>query len=355
MGLIESLFDIGYLGLVIALGLRLLLEKRKDAKMFGGMALLLGLGDAFHLIPRVLSHLTENGFTKYSSLLSYGQLITGITMTLFYVLFFLYYRQRSEDKSLTKIIIVVSLVVIRLVTLALPQNNWGGEGNYLMGIIRNIPFALLGGFIIVWCYQNKNKEGLKFTSECITVSFLCYLVVVLGATFVPSLGAFMMPKTVAYILLIVVGYKYFIKNFTSENLIKLSIVYALLGLMGGVFYREFSKAFNYLTATSLNFVHLHLLVLGFIFYLVLFAIFKNEDVSKLKRPLLIYNIGLGWTVTSFMVRGIYTITSNGYAPFKDAALSGIAGLGHIVLGVGLIYTLITLLKQINSKEIEANK
>ena len=245
--------------------------------------------------------------------------------------------------------------MIRLVTLALPQNNWGGEGNYLMGIIRNIPFALLGGFIIVWCYQNKNKEGLKFTSECITVSFLCYLVVVLGATFVPSLGAFMMPKTVAYILLIVVGYKYFIKNFTSENLIKLSIVYALLGLMGGVFYREFSKAFNYLTATSLNFVHLHLLVLGFIFYLVLFAIFKNEDVSKLKRPLLIYNIGLGWTVTSFMVRGIYTITSNGYAPFKDAALSGIAGLGHIVLGVGLIYTLITLLKQINSKEIEANK
>lgn len=355
MNLFESLFDIGYLGLVIALGLRLLLEKRKDAKLFGGMALLLGFGDAFHLIPRVLGHLSENGFEKYAFMLSIGQLITGITMTLFYVLFFLYYRQRSEDKSIVKVIIVASLVLIRLVILALPQNKWGGEGSYLMGIIRNIPFAILGGFIIVWCYQNRNKEGLKFTSECIFVSFLCYLIVVIGAEFVPALGAFMMPKTVAYILLIVIGYKYFIKNFTSQNILKLSIVFAILGLMGGVFYREFSKAFNYTATTYLNFVHLHLLVLGFIFYLVLFSICKNEDASKLKLPLIIYNIGLGWTATSFMVRGIYTITSNGYAPFKDAALSGISGLGHIMLGVGLIWTLIYLLKNVTNKEILESK
>ena len=318
--------------------------------MFGGMALLLGFGDAFHLIPRVLAHLTENGFEKYNAMLSIGQLITGITMTLFYVLFFLYYRQRSEDKSKLKLIIVLSLVLIRLILLVLPQNNWGGESNYLFGIIRNIPFAILGGFIIVWCFKNRNKDGLKYTSECITVSFICYLIVVIGANFVKALGAFMMPKTIAYILLIIIGYKYYIKVFNSINLFKLSIVFAILGLMGGVFYREFSKAFNYSEATALNFVHLHLLVLGFIFYLILFCICKKEDITKLKYPLIIFNIGLGWTITSFMVRGIFTITSNGYTPFKDALLSGIAGLGHMILGVGLILTLLSLLINIITKE-----
>lgn len=57
MKLFESLFDLTYLVLVIALGIRLLLEAKKEAKLFGVMAVLLGLGDAFHLIPRVLSHL----------------------------------------------------------------------------------------------------------------------------------------------------------------------------------------------------------------------------------------------------------------------------------------------------------
>ena len=45
----ESLFDIGYLAIAIALGIRLLLLNSKEAKLFGIMAILLGLGDSFHL------------------------------------------------------------------------------------------------------------------------------------------------------------------------------------------------------------------------------------------------------------------------------------------------------------------
>ena len=58
MGLMESLFDLTYLMLVIGMGVRLLLEKNKNAKLFGIMAVLLGAGDAFHLLPRVISHLS---------------------------------------------------------------------------------------------------------------------------------------------------------------------------------------------------------------------------------------------------------------------------------------------------------
>ena len=48
MAIFESLFDVTYLSLVIGLGVRLLLEKTKGAKLFGIMAILLGMGDAFH-------------------------------------------------------------------------------------------------------------------------------------------------------------------------------------------------------------------------------------------------------------------------------------------------------------------
>ena len=47
MKIAESLFDISYLVIVIALGIRLVLEDSKDAKLFGLMAIVLGLGDSF--------------------------------------------------------------------------------------------------------------------------------------------------------------------------------------------------------------------------------------------------------------------------------------------------------------------
>ena len=88
MAIVESLFDVTYLSLVIGLGIRLLLEKSKDAKLFGLMAILLGAGDAFHLLPRIVSHLNPKGFEGHSFALSWGQFITSITMTIFYVLYY---------------------------------------------------------------------------------------------------------------------------------------------------------------------------------------------------------------------------------------------------------------------------
>ena len=82
MAIIESLFDVAYLSLVIGLGIRLLLEKNKGAKLFGIMAILLGGGDAFHLIPRVIAHLSPLGFEGHYFALSWGQFVTSITMTI---------------------------------------------------------------------------------------------------------------------------------------------------------------------------------------------------------------------------------------------------------------------------------
>ncbi len=72
MAVIESIFDILYLSIVIGLGVRLLIFKGKESNLVGWMALLLGFGDAFHLIPRVMAHLTPDGFITYERALSWG-------------------------------------------------------------------------------------------------------------------------------------------------------------------------------------------------------------------------------------------------------------------------------------------
>ncbi len=57
-------------------------------KLFGIMAVTLGLGDAFHLVPRAIA-LCTTGLEDYTVALGIGKLITSVTMTVFYIL--LYY------------------------------------------------------------------------------------------------------------------------------------------------------------------------------------------------------------------------------------------------------------------------
>ena len=181
-------------------------------------------------------------------------------------------------------------------------------------------------------------EGLRYTGLLIFLSFLFYLPVVIGARFVPLLGVLMIPKTVAYVLLVLVGYRYFIRTFTALNLLKTSFVFLILGLSGGVFYREVTRAFQYSAYTTLAVLHVHLLVLGALFPFILYAILKEKagELSSLKRPFTLTLSGLALTVVCMTVRGLSQITVTETLPFPDGALSGIAGIGHILMGIGLV-------------------
>lgn len=55
-----------------------------------------------------------------------------------------------------------------------------------------------------------------------------------------------------------------------KRLMNVSIVYGVLGLIGGVFYREFSKLNGFTGFTTLSVVHTHYLILGISMILVLF-------------------------------------------------------------------------------------
>ncbi len=354
MALIESLFDATYLCLVVALGARLLLEKTRGAKMFGIMAILLGAGDAFHLVPRIVSHLSPGGFTAHAAALSWGQFVTSITMTVFYVLFYQYYRQQSGDRDPKKASAIYLLALLRIALVLMPQNGWGAaEGSYLFGIYRNIPFAALGALLIYWTYLHRQKPGLRYMSLMIFLSFAFYIPVVLWSGTFPIVGALMMPKTVAYLMIVIFGYRFYINKFSSRSILGIAFANLIMGLLGGVFYREFTKFYGFEGVTHLGKLHVHTLTLGFIALLVIYACQDKEhspdSVRRLKKPLYTYMAGLTLSVVSMAVTGIYEIVGEGAKTVSMPALEGISGLGHITLATGLVWLVVSLFRAVDQK------
>lgn len=211
--IMESVFDIAYLITVITLGILLLRSSnhRKDILLFGMMALVLGVGDAFHLIPRVYA-LNTTGVEANAALLGIGKLITSVTMTAFYVLLYHIWRKRYDVQRrnwLTAVVYV--LAIVRVALCLFPQNAWTSANAPLeWGIYRNIPFAALGILIIVLFGVMAHKTGdkpFRFMALAVTLSFAFYIPVVLFADAYPMIGMLMIPKTLAYVWIVVMGYR----------------------------------------------------------------------------------------------------------------------------------------------------
>ncbi|MDO4882455.1 MAG: hypothetical protein Q3975_03815 [Oscillospiraceae bacterium] len=201
----ESIFDICYLVFAIVSGILLLKKSkgRKYVRIFGIMTLLLGCGDAFHLVPRVLNYWTDG---DYTAALGIGKLVTSITMTLFYIL--IEYARRDRYKIAGEKGVLASVWILGIIRIALccfPQNGWtSAEPSLLWGILRNIPFALLGILtVVLWLRSAKNDKPLKLMWLAVTLSFLFYIPVVLFAQTMPMLGMLMLPKTCMYVWMIV--------------------------------------------------------------------------------------------------------------------------------------------------------
>ncbi len=204
----ESTFDILYLLFAIISGFAILLRaKDRSGKLMGAAALILGCGDAFHLVPRVLNYFSSADLT---AALGIGKLVTSVTMTVFYVLLYYVWLERfrvPENRRMTTALLTLS--AIRAVLCLFPQNGWlQNSSNVSWGIIRNIPFVLLGA-AVCWLFHKKRKDDRLFRPIWlyILLSFLFYIPVATAAGIVPILGMLMLQKTVCYILMIIVFLK----------------------------------------------------------------------------------------------------------------------------------------------------
>lgn len=209
----ESGFDIIYLLTAVVCGIIILIKSSNKTEMKMGWAtLILGVGDAFHLVPRVISYFSASDLT---AALGIGKLVTSITMTVFYI--FMYYiwlelYEEKENKLLTAGVWI--LLVLRVILCLFPQNGWMQNSSDMMwGIIRNIPFTILGVIIIVLYFRNRNiVKRFRYVWLYVTLSFMFYIPVAVGAGIVPMLGMLMLPKTICYILLIITFLLYVTKD-----------------------------------------------------------------------------------------------------------------------------------------------
>lgn len=207
----EAVFCIAYLvfGLIAAIIFFVNANGSRALLLFGVLTLVLGGGDAFHLVPRVLKAFCGDS-PKIEWWSGLGLMVSSITMTVFYVLLFYIWEavfpQATYPSGL--LVLIWGSAVIRIILCLFPQNNWfRSEGNPAWGIYRNIPFAVTGLCLVILFFISGNTGGygLWMMSVAIIISFACYFPVVLLAKKKPMVGMLMMPKTIAYIWMISMG------------------------------------------------------------------------------------------------------------------------------------------------------
>lgn len=208
MGYMEVVFDSLYLMADLLLGLYFLVTATNPAHiLFGVMALLLGGGDAFHLVPRMRAALTQDR-QRFVKPLGRGKMITSITMTIFYILLWHTGLLCYELKLPVLTGVVYALATLRIALCLFPQNGWTEENASLhWNIYRNIPFLLLGGMVMMLFLKNSSMDplSLRFMWLAILLSYAFYLPVVLFVHKKPKIGMLMLPKSCAYVWILMMG------------------------------------------------------------------------------------------------------------------------------------------------------
>ena len=134
-----------------------------------------------------------------------------------------------------------------------------------------------------------------------------------------------------------------------KRYMNLAMLYAVLAMVGGVFYREFTKFNGFTAKTTLGVVHTHYFLLGMVFFLLLLLLEKSFSFTGAKtgRVLAAYQIGLNLTAVMFVVRGVTQVLGTALSSGMSAAISGVAGIGHILLGVSLVLLLIEIKRSVS--------
>lgn len=200
----EAIFSIIYLvfGFISGVIMLALCSGRQEIFLYGLMTLILAGGDSFHLVPRIINALKSN-FARYDFWAGIGLMVSSITMTIFYLVLYKVWQALYPDKN-ASVVVVASLFVFAGIRIALcffPQNKWTTGGNPTWSIIRNVPFVVVG-IIMVALFAWAGNYAMV---AAIIISFACYIPVVLWAKKNPKIGMLMMPKTMAYMWIIIMG------------------------------------------------------------------------------------------------------------------------------------------------------
>lgn len=132
-----------------------------------------------------------------------------------------------------------------------------------------------------------------------------------------------------------------------------ALLYAVLAMAGGVFFREFTKFNGFTDKTALSVVHTHYFLLGMAFFLLMLLLEKSFSFTNVKilRVLAVYHIGLNLTAVMLVVRGVLQVLAFDLSRGMNAAISGIAGIGHVLLGVSIVLVLLQIRRSVSAGRV----
>ena len=119
-----------------------------------------------------------------------------------------------------------------------------------------------------------------------------------------------------------------------------SFIYLILGLIFGVFYREFTVLQGYEGRTQLSVLHTHALVLGTLFFLIVMLIDHVSDLSRKKSFMYwmaTYNVGLLGILVTMLIRGMGQVLT-----WELSGLNHVAGLFHVIIDIAFVWFFIML-------------
>lgn len=140
----------------------------------------------------------------------------------------------------------------------------------------------------------------------------------------------------------------------EKKMLNRSMLFLIAGLFFGAFYREYTKFMGFTGTTKLSLLHPHLLVVGFVFTIIFLLLAKSYNVlenDKFIKNYNLYSIGVIITSACLFIRGMIDVAGVEISKAVDYSISGVAGIGHIILGISLFFVLNIIKKHTN--EIKA--
>ena len=113
------------------------------------------------------------------------------------------------------------------------------------------------------------------------------------------------------------------------------LVYTILGLLSGFYYRELTLAYDFTGETQLVVVHTHTLILGMFMHLIMLPlnkVFKLSSYYLFNLFFIIYNLGVLSTVGMMFTKGTFQVIGK----TVPESFAGFAGIGHTTLTAGFI-------------------
>lgn len=138
-----------------------------------------------------------------------------------------------------------------------------------------------------------------------------------------------------------------------KRYINSALLYAVLAMAGGVFYREFTKFNGFTGKTTLSVVHTHYFLLGMVFFLALLLLEKSFSFTGARtgQVLVVYHAGLNLAAAMLVVRGVAQVLVPTLSSGMSAAISGVAGIGHILLGVSMVLLLVQVKRAVSAAKV----